>query len=282
MYKFNKESLLEESQNVGFEDVGFDSLFESLGIEDEEAKTRLQEAFELASRNGAVQLTEAHLNKMAEYSQSQVDELVAIAQSDFEGKLSESIDNLLVSVSKEWLVENKLAVENTVKAKQFDSLMTDLKESFIAHNFAIPEDKIDLYEELAMSERETTEMADKIFKENVELKQELNTIKRDKLIESLSEGMVETQRERFVDLAKAIKLDESLEDRLTVLSESISLGINLKSKVSKEEQLVEDLKAGASKETQKAESEPLVEGAKEGKISTRELTEDEKLLRMFF
>lgn len=284
MYKINKENLLAESQKLGFDEVGLEAIFESLGIEDEAVQTQLQEAFVLASRNGAVKLVESHLTAMAEYAQTEVDTLVAQAGTDYEAKLVEGVENLLTDVSKTWLTENQLAVSNTVKAEQFDSLVTDLKESLIQHNFSIPEDKVDLYEELASNERETHAMADNLFRQNVALKEELQTMKRDSKIDDLCVNMTESQSEKFKDLALSMKLDEGFEGKLEVLAESFVSGFSTKPKTKEaktpEQIMVEGMVKGSTVDT--STTEPAVET--NGQPNTQPLKEsfDENLIRNMY
>lgn len=274
MYKIDKDQLLKESQELGFEEVGFDSIMESLELDDE-TKGNLVEALKLASRTGAVELVEQHMAKLVDVAETKLAEQVESIQSDFDSRLDESVDELLVAVGEQWLEENKLAVQNATEAKLFKNLLEGLKTVLIDNNVSIPEDKIDLFEELVLEEQETREMANTIHKENRMLKEELNIIKRDQLIESVSVGMTESQKETFVDLAHAIKLDESYGDRIQKLSESLIIG--KKEPSAKDTALVESLKQGSTKKTE-AEVQPLNE-SKKGQVETPKQVESIEQLR---
>lgn len=252
MYKIDKDVLLKESQELGFEEVEVDAIFES--IEDVDMKEQAKEAFILASRNGAVKLTEAHLEKMAEVAEAKLEEAIQKVTEEYQASLNESIDDYLLAVGTTWLEENKLAVGNTVKADLFGSIMESLKTTFIEHNVSIPEDQIDILEEITLEEKETRETANKLFKENQALQEELMTIKRDALIGSLSVGMTESQKESFTDLAKAIRLDEKFESRIEKLSESIAKPVTDKKTVS----LTESLIQGSKADTKEAKEEDTV------------------------
>lgn len=274
MYKIDKDQLLKESQELGFEEVGFDSIMESLELDDE-TKGNLVEALKLASRTGAVELVEKHMAKLVDVAETKLAEQVESIQSDFDSRLDESVDELLVAVGEQWLEENKLAVQNATEAKLFKNLLEGLKTVLIDNNVSIPEDKIDLFEELVLEEQETREMANTIHKENRMLKEELNIIKRDQLIESVSVGMTESQKETFVDLAHAIKLDESYGDRIQKLSESLIIG--KKEPSAKDTALIESLKQGSTKKTE-AEVQPLNE-SKKGQVETPKQVESIEQLR---
>lgn len=276
MYKFDKDQLLKESQELGFDEVDMDSILESLDI-DADTKEQLVEAFTLASRKGAVQLTEAHLTQIVARAEEMLEESVIGVVADYNEKLDEAVDTYLVAVGDEWLEENKQAIENRTESKLFKSLLSDLKESFINHNVSIPDEKIDLFEELTLEEQETRAMANDLFKKNKELTEALNTIKRDSLVESLSVSMTESQKETFADLAKAMKLDESFESRVQKLSESFAVAKT----EPKMDSLTESLVKGAKVQTKAEKDETVLaeeQGAPEApKVEKKELTERELL-----
>lgn len=276
MYKFDKDQLLKESQELGFDEVDMDSILESLDI-DAETKSQLVEAFTLASRKGAVQLTEAHLTQIVSKAEEMLEESVIGVVADYNEKLDEAVDTYLIAVGDQWLEENKQAIENRTESKLFKSLLSDLKESFINHNVSIPDEKIDLFEELTLEEQETRAMANDLFKKNKELTEALNTIKRDSLVESLSVSMTESQKETFADLAKAMKLDESFETRVQKLSESFAVAKT----EPKMDSLTESLVKGAKVQTKAEKDETVLaeeQGAQEAPtVEKKELTERELL-----
>lgn len=277
MYVIDKEQLLKESQELGFDGVELDSLFESMEL-DAETKTALTEAFTLASRNGAVQLVEAHLEQILESAQAQVEAKLEEAQAEYETKLEEAVDKTLGVIAQEWLSENEVAVTNIAKAELFESLMTGLKTTLIEHQVSIPDESIDLYDELVTEEKETRELANKYFKENQALQEQLNVIKRDQLIEGFTQKMTESQKDTFTNLAKAMKLDEAFEERLEVLSESF---IAKKDKVSiKDEALVESLKQGSQGDVTNATDEVLTESQEGDKApKTKKLSDADMIIR---
>lgn len=280
MYKFDKDLLLKESQDLNFEEVEINDLFES--IEDQNTKAQLVEAFQLASRNGAVKLAEAHLAKIVERAEEMLQEEVQKVNEQFDKSLVEAVDSFLVAVAEDWLNENELAIENFVKANLFESLMGNLKTTFIEHNVAIPEEQIDILEELTLEEQEARQMANDLFAQNKALKEELMEIKRDGLIGSLAVGMTESQKEAFSDLAKVIKLDESYEDRIHRLAESFTNSSKEDTKISLTKSLVE----GSEKQTEQQVDEQSLNEAlnqssdTETKTVKKTLTQEELLRRM--
>lgn len=273
MYKFNKEQLLTESQELGFEDIGFESILEAVEV-DEDTKLELKETLELASRAGAVKMLEAHLDKLVESAEAQLATLEEGLEEKFDALLAESVEDFLVSIGDEWLEENKVSIQNTAEAQLFGNLMEGLKGLFMSNNISIPDEKIDLVEELALEEQETRELANKIQEENKALKEELNTLKRDNYIATLSEGMTESQRETFTELAKAMKLDGNYESRIQSLSES--LVVSKAEPTAKETALIESLKTGSKVQTQVADKvqegveQKLNEGVEKPQTKTAE------------
>ncbi|MBF4213528.1 prohead core protein, partial [Pseudomonas donghuensis] len=68
--------------------------------------------------------------------------------------------------AKEWLAENKLAVDRGIKADLFESMVVGLKDLFVEHNVVVPEDAVDvvaeMQEEIAEQKAETARLFEEV------------------------------------------------------------------------------------------------------------------------
>ena len=91
----------------------------------------------------------------------EADHIKAIKEETAELKveLTERTDSYLEYVADEWMQENKLAVDQGVKAELSESFMAGLKGLFEEHYVSIPEDKYDVLESMVnkLDEMEETQ-----------------------------------------------------------------------------------------------------------------------------
>jgi len=158
---------------------------------------------------------------------SKVDEQIKILEENYQEKLEESIaainENLVAKVDEyleyvvgEWMEENKLAIESGIKSEIVEDFMTGLKNLFVEHYIEIPEEKVDMIEELASKVNELESELDKIVTENLNLSVEINTYKKDALVSEVSEGLSEVQIEKLKSLSENIEFvsEEDYKEKL--------------------------------------------------------------------
>ena len=76
-------------------------------------------------------------------------------------ELSEKLDEFLSYVVEEWTKENSLAIERGIKADIAESFMTGLKDLFDTHYIYMPDEKVQVMEELLDSKTELEEQLNK-------------------------------------------------------------------------------------------------------------------------
>lgn len=159
---------------------------------------------------------------------------VARIEEDFNSKLEEEVTNLeeeLVSkidsymeyVAEEWMTENEVAIESTLRNEIMEEFIDSLKETFEKHYISMPEEKVDVVESLTAKIQELEETLDKAITENVELKSSALESEMEKVFESLSSDLALTQVEKFKALAEGIEFDGDLETyqkKLSIVKEN--------------------------------------------------------------
>jgi hypothetical protein len=132
------------------------------------------------------------------------------------------LDQYLDYVVENWMEENKLAVEAGVKAEVTESFMNGLKELFVEHYIEIPDDKVDVVEELATRADELESRLNEEIERNAGMKAEMTQFKKAELVAEASESLTETQKEKFFVLAESVDfVDEDVYiQKLETLKES--------------------------------------------------------------
>ena len=164
---------------------------------------------------------------------SKVNEQLEKISTNFEAELSEEIENLQEELSEkldsyldyvveQWMEENKLAVEQGIKAEMVENFIRGLKDLFEDHYVEIPDEKVDVVEELADKAQDLETRLDEEISRNVELRKEVERHTKKDLIESVSYDLTETQRAKFETLAEGIDFsnEESYVEKLEVIKES--------------------------------------------------------------
>lgn len=147
---------------------------------------------------------------------AKVDEKAQALEEEYQQKLEEEIssinenvvakvDEYLEYVVGEWMEENKLAIDSGIRSEIAEDFMTGLKNLFVEHYIDIPEEKVDMVEELAIKVETLESELDKVVTENVSLNSQINEFVKETILSVVSEGLTEVQA------AKLQKLSENIE-----------------------------------------------------------------------
>jgi hypothetical protein len=124
---------------------------------------------------------------------------------EFASTLVDKIDEYLDYVVSEWAEENKVAIENNIKAEIAEDFMVGLKNLFVENYIDIPEDKVDLVSEFAEKLSKTEQDLDKMIGENADLVAELVEYKKHVIVTEITEGLSDVQIEKLKSLAENIE-----------------------------------------------------------------------------
>ena len=146
--------------------------------------------------------------------------------------LSEAVDKYLSYVAEEWTQENELAIERGLKAEMTENFITGLKTLFVEHYVDVPEDKYDVIDELSNRLDEMEVKLDSEVQKNMDIAEELDTLKREKVISESTADLTDSQKEKLESLANGVdfqdeadfaeKIGEIKEAYFGIESESIS------------------------------------------------------------
>jgi len=162
------------------------------------------------------------INEHIETYNNTVNETVKQDNESTKAEMSEKLDTYLDYVVESWAKENELAIEQGLKAELTEDFMSGLKGLFEDHYIDIPEAKVDVVEELAAKNEDLQSQLNAEMEKNIEAKKAIEENDQQKIIDQVTEGLAETQKEKFQTLAEGVEFKdkESFQKKLSIIKES--------------------------------------------------------------
>ena len=172
----------------------------------------------------------ARANEVIEAAQEDLQEQFEIAVEEIKEELAQKVDDYLNYMVEEWINENEIAITSGLRAEVIESFVVGLHNLFVEHHIDIPEEKVNVVEELVSKVEELENELNEQISSSVELKRELNEHKKFEAIYAACEGLTQTQVEKIKSLAESIDFttDEEFADKLEMIKESY-IGSSVKS-----------------------------------------------------
>jgi len=109
----------------------------------------------------------------------------------------EKVDDFMNYVVKEWMEENQLAIDKGIRSEVVEDFMVGLKNLFVEHYIDIPDEKVDLVDDLFAKVEDLEESLNNEIQKNIETAKELKEYKKMDVIYTVSEGLTEVEVERL-------------------------------------------------------------------------------------
>jgi len=176
------------------EDV--DALFNGESLS-EEFRSKATTIFEAA--------VNARIDSILEDIMTENETVLEEAVSAIKTDLAEQVDEYLNYVVEQWVEENQVAIETGLRAELVDDFISGLKNLFSEHYIEIPEEKVDVAEELAQRVAALEEAVTTAATEKAVIVEELNAAKKNEAIRKICEGLTEVQIGKMKSLAEGVE-----------------------------------------------------------------------------
>ena len=209
-----KESAAVESSLVEIEiDDDLSKISESLELSEENAE-KARTIFK-AAINSKVEEAKAELE---EHYQSELKTQVETVKKE----LTSSVDKYLTYCAEEWTKENELAIERGLRSEMTENFIQGLKTLFVEHYVEVPEDKYDVMDELANRLDEMESKLDAEVSKNMEINEELGSLKRQNVVTKACEDLSESQKEKMVSLSNGVDFTDQadFEEKVAEIKEA--------------------------------------------------------------
>jgi hypothetical protein len=180
----------------------------------EEFKTKATTIFEAAVHAKVVDEVNARMEQQAKEQEA--------GSKEFQKELTEKVDGYLTYVVEEWMKENELAIERGIRSELVEDFMSGIKTLFTEHYIDIPEEKVDMVDDLFTKVEDLETSLDEEINRGVELQKELAQFKKDDALKQSTKDLADTDSEKIAKLAEGIEFEntEQYIEKLSVLKES--------------------------------------------------------------
>ena len=192
-------------------------LFEGQEL-DEEFKERASVIFETVVSKAILEQVNDRLETLEEVAAVEIAEGIAEA----EVKMAEKIDDYLTYVAEEFCKENELAIERGIRAELAENFISGLKSLFEKHYVDVPEEKVDIVEQLFNKVESLEEKLNVEMQTNIEALKEMKNFKKVEAIAEACEGLTSVETDKMCELAEAVQYEDHKEfvSKLNTLRES--------------------------------------------------------------
>ena len=180
----------------------------------EEFKTKAATIFEAAVKSKISKIRK----QIRDESKKDIEDRTEAMQKE----MTEKMDEYMNYVVKEWMEENKLAVEQGVRNEVTESFISGLKKLFEEHYIDVPSEKEDVFESLVQEVAELETKLDEQTEKHMDTAKELNTYKAKDVFHEITGGMVDTDIEKMKELTEDVdyESDEQYKEKLNIIKNS--------------------------------------------------------------
>ena len=237
---YGEETEDEDGELVAEEEGHEDAAQDKKMIKKELAKEKMKEKMkeDMDALLGGENLSEEFVSKATTIFEAAViaraEEVILAAEEELEEQFAEAIeqvkedlasklDDYLNYMVEEWVQDNEVAITSGLKAQVVEDFIGGLHNLFKEHYINIPEDKVDVVEELTTRVDELTEELNDQINTSVELTKALNEQLKIEAVHTACEGLTtQTQVEKLKSLAEGVEFTnlEEFTGKLETIKES--------------------------------------------------------------
>ena len=180
----------------------------------EEFKEKATTIFEAAVKS---KLSE-EWTKLEEQFNARLEEQVATVKSE----LAEEVGGTVKYAIQAWLEENQVSIDRGIRNEITEDFIAGLKNLFQEHYINIPDDKVDVVEGLTEDIRKMEDSLNEQIERNVKLQGRLDESAKTVILNVVSEGLADTQKDKLASLAEGVEFEseEKFAEKVKTLRES--------------------------------------------------------------
>ena len=224
----------------------------------------LSEEFQNKARIVFEAAVSAKVSEIKEDLESQKRDEIVEASNEIKEELVNKVDSFLGYVAEEWVKDNELAIERGLKSELTENFIQGLKGLFEDHYVEVPDDKLDVVDELASKIEEVEAKLNEEVSKNIDLTSERDELVRNKVVSEVSNDLTESQVEKLTKLIEDIDQDEDFESNVKTIKESYFS--DSKEKLQLDEEVVSDSDENTSTEDKILDPSMAAYSAALGKI----------------
>jgi hypothetical protein len=184
---------------------------ENLSEEFKDKATAIFESAVATKLNEEIELLEAAYEEALEERVEQIKE-----------SLANDVDDYLTYVVEQWIEDNEIAVESSLRSELTEDFISGLRQLFTEHYIDLPEDRVDVLEELTDKVEELEDKLNEEIENGVALTKALNESRKNEIVYAMCEGLTDTQAEKLKTLSEGVSFtgEEEFVSKVETLREN--------------------------------------------------------------
>ena len=206
----------------------------------EEFKEKAKTIFEAA----VVSKLNEELERMHEDYAKALDKEIETVKTE----LAEKVDDYLTYAVESWMKKNSLQIESGIKAEMGEQVLNGLKQVFVENYIELPDEKVDLVDDLQSQLNNMESKLNESIEENVGLSKQVGGYIKNGIVTEIAEGLSLSQKEKLVSLAEAVEFEneDAFKAKVSTLRESYFSTKPEKTEVSEDVQVENAPEAGSA------------------------------------
>jgi hypothetical protein len=150
------------------------------------------------------------------------EEILSEAIEDIRTEVVEAVDKYLSYAVEQWIASNELAIETSLKTEVAEEFIGGLKGLFEAHYIDIPEDKVDVIDELTQRIESLEAQLNETIEDNINLSSAVTDATVANVFAEMSEDLAMTQAEKLRVLSEGIEYNsvDEFQRKLSIIKET--------------------------------------------------------------
>jgi hypothetical protein len=200
------------AEGHGFLKTETEAVFKEVGIT-EEALPKVTTLFETAVAAAIVE-QEAML-------QEKYDTAIDAGLKSLTESLETKMDEFLDAVVTEWMEENKVNIQSTLRTELTMEFLDNLKNLFAESYIDVPEDKVNVLEAVVVENEELQGKINKVVSEKLELSKKIIALEKTVEVAKLSEGLTLPKKAQLAKLLETVEFEgaEKFAAKVAVIKE---------------------------------------------------------------
>jgi hypothetical protein len=183
--------------------------------DDVEALIKDEDTLSEGFKEKAATIFEAALNSKVNAETARLEEQY---ESDLSGEveaikedLVDKVDGYLTYVVENWMKDNKVAIEHSLKSEITESFIQSLGQLFAEHHINVPEDAGDILDSLSEEAKDAKSQLNDATERNIELSEKVKAYARQDIIREACKGLAATETAKLTELSEAVEANDNEE-----------------------------------------------------------------------
>jgi len=194
--------------------------------EDVEALVKDEDTLSEGFKEKAATIFEAALTSKVNAETAKLEERYA---SDLAGEveaikedLVDKVDGYLTYVVENWMKDNEVAIEHSLKSEITESFIQSLGQLFTEHHINVPEDAGDILDTLSEEAKDAKSQLNDATEKAMELSEKVKAYERQDIIREACKGLAATEAAKLTELTEAVEADdnEAFASKVATIKES--------------------------------------------------------------